>query len=166
MTNKKSNPLSPAWQDYEKLVQALVAAGMSRSDAQGVVDAEDLKSGRDRTVGMDGRVDRLNCDIQAIESQYPDADESIQKHIVALKAIFPEAFVAPTEEFDGHKGGMWTNFGETGGDYGGPLINYWDHTTNPRLQKYLDKNDLFAEPNDPGTYMIWSGDGRPIVDPV
>jgi hypothetical protein len=43
-----------------------------------------------------------------IESQFEDASAAIQKHIAALKAIFPEAFVAPSEDFNGHEGGMWT----------------------------------------------------------
>ena len=40
------------FRSYEQQVQALEAEGLTRSDAQGVVDAKDLKIGRDRTVGM------------------------------------------------------------------------------------------------------------------
>ena len=35
--------LSPEWQEYERRVQSLEDEGLTRSDAQGVVDAEDLK---------------------------------------------------------------------------------------------------------------------------
>ena len=34
------------WQTYDRRVQALEAEGLTRSDAQGVVDAEDLKEGK------------------------------------------------------------------------------------------------------------------------
>jgi hypothetical protein len=59
--------LSPEWQDYEQQVQALEAEGLTRSDAQGVVDAKDLKIGRDRTVGM-VRPDGLYLSLADIES--------------------------------------------------------------------------------------------------
>ena len=39
--------LSPEWQEYERRVQSLEDEGLTRSDAQGVVDAEDLKKDRE-----------------------------------------------------------------------------------------------------------------------
>jgi hypothetical protein len=42
MVDKKIQ-LSPGWQAYDNRVQALEDEGLTRSDAQGVVDAEDLK---------------------------------------------------------------------------------------------------------------------------
>jgi hypothetical protein len=38
-------PFAPPPVDYEARVQALEAEGLTRSDAQGVVDAEDLMKG-------------------------------------------------------------------------------------------------------------------------
>ena len=77
--------------------------------------------------------------------------KTIAKHIKALKGLFPNSFISTTQEFDGHAGGLWTGFGEDG------TCDYWHGHVDPKLQTYLDKNDLFIEPHDPGTYMIWSG---------
>ena len=87
----------------------------------------------------------------------------VKKHIKALKALFPSAFLKPSEEFEifesstgmyhGTKGGIWTGFGEDG------TIDYWpdgEEFVDEKLTKYMDENDLFAEPYDAGTYMIWS----------
>jgi hypothetical protein len=48
MTNPET--LSDEWQDYERQVSALEAEGMSRSDAQGIIDMQDEQAGRDRTI--------------------------------------------------------------------------------------------------------------------
>jgi Fe-S-cluster containining protein len=42
----KEVEVNQQWQTYDRRVQALEAEGLTRSDAQGVVDAEDLKEGK------------------------------------------------------------------------------------------------------------------------
>ena len=77
----------------------------------------------------------------------------VKKHIKALKALFPSSFLKPSEDFDGTKGGIWTGFGEDG------TIDYCpdgEEFVDEKLTKYMDENDLFFEPYDAGTYMIWS----------
>ena len=77
----------------------------------------------------------------------------VKKHIKALKALFPSSFLKPSEDVDGTKGGIWTGFGEDG------TIDYWpdgEEFVDAKLTKYMDENDLFSEPYDAGTYMIWS----------
>ena len=73
------------------------------------------------------------------------------KHIKALKKLFPNSFIKTTEEWNGRAGGLWTGFVEDG------TCDYWHGYVDSKLQDYLDKNNLFLEPNDPGTYMIWEG---------
>ena len=76
----------------------------------------------------------------------------VKKHIKALKALFPSAFLKPSEDFDGTNGGIWTGFGEDG------TIDYCpdgEEFVDEKLTKYMDENGLFSEPYDAGTYMIW-----------
>ncbi len=40
---RRFNADAQRWNDYEQRVQAYEALGMTRSDAQGTVDAEDMK---------------------------------------------------------------------------------------------------------------------------
>lgn len=85
---------------------------------------------------------------------------TVKKHIDALHTLFPCCFVAPSEEFDGRQGGLWTDFGENVNEWGERIIDFWEGSkTCDELQEYLDANNLFIEPHDPATYMIWSSDG-------
>ena len=84
----------------------------------------------------------------------------VKKHIKALKALFPSSFLKPSEDFDGTKGGIWTGFGEDGTIQNSIPSDYWpdgeEEFVDEKLTKYMDENDLFFEPYDAGTYMIWS----------
>ncbi len=79
--------------------------------------------------------------------------KEMEKHIDALRELFPNSFVRDSVEFDGHEGGMWTGFGEDG------TSNFyragWPDEHDPKLQKYLDDNDLWTEWHDAGTLMIY-----------
>jgi len=78
----------------------------------------------------------------------------MKKHIEKLKALFPGHMIKSTKEFDGKSGGIWTDFAETGiSDYykmGGGK----EH--DPKLQKYMDDNNLVEEWYDAGTLMIYT----------
>ena len=77
------------------------------------------------------------------------------KHIKALQALFPNSFIKPSQDFYGHSEeqslGIWTGFAEDG------TFDYWMNYVDPKLQSYIDSNDLFLEPHDAGTLMIWEG---------
>ena len=78
---------------------------------------------------------------------------SMAKHIRALQKLFPKSMIKDSREFNGRSGGIWTGFGEDG------TSNYsrsgWPDEHHPKLQKYMDKNGLFGEWNDPGTLMVY-----------
>jgi hypothetical protein len=65
-----------------------------------------------------------------------------------------KAFLRPSEEFDGAKGGIWTGGeGEPSKD-GMGLWNYWE-SNHPEIDKFLEKRGWFQEWQDPGTVMLW-----------
>lgn len=78
----------------------------------------------------------------------------MKQHIENLKKLFPNAaLIACSSEWNGNKGGIWTSFGEEG------IANYWrcgwENELSPKLQEYLDNNNLYGEWNDPGTFFIY-----------
>lgn len=84
---------------------------------------------------------------------------SQNKHERNLRKMFPDSMIRTTQEFycnDDKEGGLWTSFLEDGtiDEYGhdNSGFGYW---VDPKLQKYLEKHDLWFEPYDPGTLMIW-----------
>lgn len=83
-----------------------------------------------------------------------DEDE-YTRHIEALGKLFPKVFLKSADDFYGTEPdgnlGIWTGFGESG------HYNYHECEVDKRLQKYVDDNDLFLEPHDAGTIMIWKG---------
>ena len=76
----------------------------------------------------------------------------IKRHVAALKELFPHSHIAPSEEFNGEGGGIWTGFGEDG------VIEYWHDFVDENLQKYMDKHGLYVEPYDSATMMIYGCD--------
>ena len=86
--------------------------------------------------------------IDRVGKHFQKEAASMTKHIRALQKLFPKSMVRDSKDFHGRPGGIWTGFGEDGtSDYPD------DH--HPKLQKYMDKNKLFAEWYDSGTLMIW-----------
>tara|TARA_R100000808_G_C2108767_1_gene123513 strand:- start:116 stop:400 length:285 start_codon:yes stop_codon:yes gene_type:complete len=85
-----------------------------------------------------------------------------EKHVKALKKIFPDSFISTTDDFynvdpkDSKVVGLWTGFLEDG------TMDEWGHDNSgtgyyvdPKLQKYLKKHSLYWEPYDSGTLMIY-----------
>ena len=85
--------------------------------------------------------------------------------IEKLEKKFPKLDVRPSEEFDGHVGGLWiTNASEATGANGLPLFDYYAEDNNEvtyvmsihrDLITVLDSEGFFAEPHDTGTLMAW-----------
>ena len=76
----------------------------------------------------------------------------MKKHIENLRKLFPNSFIRPSEDFGtGGTGAIWTGFGEDG------TYDYDSTYTDPKLQKYLDKHNLYIEPYDAGTMFICRG---------
>jgi len=76
--------------------------------------------------------------------------------IKGLRKMFDaDAFLEPSEGFDGHKGGIWT------GGEGNPAIDgvgvfdYWGSGVDPRVEKFLSERGWFAEWHDAGTMFLW-----------
>ena len=86
-------------------------------------------------------------------------DKQLEAHVDALEKLFPKVFLQSTDDFygwdSGGKQGIWTGFGESG-HYDSYPPRGGAHIMYKRLQKYVDDNDLFLEPHDAGTIMIWS----------
>ena len=80
-------------------------------------------------------------------------EKQTEKHIAALQKLFPNSTIRSGEEWNGDPGFIWTGFGEDG------TSNYhragWPDEHSSKLQKYMDKNGLYGEWNDPGTLMIY-----------
>ena len=65
-----------------------------------------------------------------------------------------DPFFRPSEDFDGHKGGIWTGGeGEPSID-GEGIFNYWG-SNNPDVEKFLEERGWFAEWYDAGTMFLW-----------
>ena len=62
-------------------------------------------------------------------------------------------FLRTTEEFDGHKGGIWTTNEEPSEALGGNVL--YGNGVHPILGELMDKHGWFAEPYDAGTLMMW-----------
>ncbi len=75
-----------------------------------------------------------------------------------LNKLFPKINAVSTEEWDGREGGIWfRQEGETHSD-GNYYFDYYNMNgdmVHPELEKALKSMDLFAEPNDPGTWFAW-----------
>ena len=84
---------------------------------------------------------------------------TLQKKIDKLNAKFPSIAAVSTVEWDGREEypGIWfRQEGETGAD-DIPYFDYYNSNqqVHPEVQKVLEELDLFAEPNDPGTWMAY-----------
>lgn len=67
----------------------------------------------------------------------------------------PNFFAKDGEEFEGDKNCViWTG-AEEGWKDGIPLADYYEHNDHPEFKKWLKKNKLSYEWQDPGTIMIY-----------
>lgn len=79
-----------------------------------------------------------------------------------LKAKYPAMFLRTTEEFDGGKGGIWTN-GEDRlpAKDGHPLFNHYGEGkryelgVHTEMYKFLEKHGWYGEWHDCGTIMLY-----------
>ncbi len=83
--------------------------------------------------------------------------------IKGLRKMFDDgAFLEPSEDFDGHKGGIWTG-GEGNPSIDGlPVFDYWDRVgnidgmgTDRRVTKFLEERGWFSEWHVAGTMFLW-----------
>ena len=76
-----------------------------------------------------------------------------------LNKLFPKINAVCSSEWNGRKGGIWfRQEGEYHTD-DTPYFNYYSNDTqvHPEVEAELTKMELFAEPNDPGTWFAWEG---------
>ncbi len=98
------------------------------------------------------------------------ASSSREEVIQDMKSLLGEnAFIRPSEEFDGQEGGIWFSNErddinglplydsnaetEIFADFGGQPYPY---DVNPKLKDLMDKHNWFVEPYDSGTLMAWA----------
>ena len=83
---------------------------------------------------------------------------SIEDLIVLLRLKFPGIVICGTtaEFYDDDSEGLWVS-GEEGDHNDRQIFDYYNDVeeVEPEVEKFLSDNGFFAEPNDPGTYMIW-----------
>lgn len=82
----------------------------------------------------------------------------MQAKIKKLNKLFPNINAVCSSEWEMRDTkGIW--FRQEGERYTDdvPYFNYWSTVhVHPKLQAILTKMDLYAEPNDPGTWFAWS----------
>lgn len=84
-----------------------------------------------------------------------------------LEKLYPKMWMKTTEEFNGHKGGIWTGEGsmvKVEPDFDLELFNHYSEDFKETtyvmgvykpLHEYLEKHGWFSEWQDGGTIMFW-----------
>ncbi len=82
--------------------------------------------------------------------------------IKGLRKMFDkDAFLEPSEDFDGHKGGIWTGGEGNPSIDGVGVFDYygggedWNFGVMPAVDKFLGDRGWFAEWHDAGTMFLW-----------
>jgi hypothetical protein len=83
---------------------------------------------------------------------------NVQNKIKKLQKLFPEVWMKDGAEFsNSHKNTIWTGEGSYIDGYS--AFSYYDYSNtmgiHPKLEKALNKLDLWAEFYDPGTVFLY-----------